>query len=115
MTTMKADLSGDAETRLRRGELITQLFTQPKAQPSPLVEQVVFLYTVRRGLLDQLPQLWQRFKREILGWLQSKYPDLLRDIQERQTLLPKTKQQLDEALTAYLHEAEPSPSGAAPS
>ena len=108
MTTMKADLSGDAETRLRRGELITQLFTQPKAQPSSLVEQVVFLYAVQRGLLDQLPQLWGQFKREIVGWLKLKYPELLRDIQEKQTLLPNTKQQLDEALTAYLHEAEPS-------
>lgn len=108
MTAMKADLSGDAETRLRRGELITQLFTQPKGQPSSLAEQVVFLYAVRRGLLDQVPQLWQRFKREIFSWLQQQHPQIIRDIQERQTLLPKMKQDLDEALGAYLHESEPS-------
>jgi hypothetical protein len=107
MTTMKADLSGDAETRLRRGELITQLFTQKKGQPSSLAEQVVFLYAVKRGLLDQVPQLWQQFKREIFGWLQQHHPQVLRDIQERQTLMPKIKQDLDEAIDAFLHEAEP--------
>jgi F-type H+-transporting ATPase subunit alpha len=104
MTTMKADLSADAQMRLRRGELITQLFTQTKAQPSALSEQILFLYSVRRGLLDPVPQLWQQFKKEVHGWFRSKHPQLIRQIQERQTLTPQIKQSLDDAITEYLKQ-----------
>lgn len=106
MTTMKADLSAEAEARLRRGELITQLFTQAKARPSPLAEQVVLLYTVRKGLIDQLPQIWQRFKDEIYGWLKEHYPDAIREIQEKQALTQTVKDTLDRALQEYLQQGD---------
>jgi len=106
MTTMKADLSAQAEARLRRGELITQLFTQTKARPSPLAEQVVLLYTVRKGVIDQLPQVWQRFKDEIAAWLKERYPDVIREIQEKQALTQPVKDALDRALQEYLQQGE---------
>jgi len=109
MTTMKADLSVDAESRLRRGELITQLLTQQKARPSSLVEQVIFLYAVRRGLLDSLPQAWTRFKQQVNGWLQSRHPEIIREIQEKQALSAELKESLDKALTEFLQQE-----GAAP-
>jgi len=107
MTTMKADLSADAESRLRRGELITQLFTQLKARPSPLAEQVMFLYAIRRGLLDSLPQMWGRFKEESFRWLTEHEPQLIQELQQAQALSPKVKEGLDRALTAYLKQQEP--------
>ncbi|MBI3011393.1 MAG: F0F1 ATP synthase subunit alpha [Candidatus Omnitrophica bacterium] len=108
MTTMKADLSADAEARLRRGELVTALFTQQKARPSLLAEQVVFLYAIRSGLLDPVPQAWPRFKQEISPWLAATYPELLKEIRERQALSPTLKPALDQALAAFLQqEAKP--------
>ena len=104
MTTMKAELSADAETRLRRGELITQLLTQNKSHPSSLAEQVIFHYTVRRGLLDQLPQVWPRFKDEIFGWLSTHHAALVQEIQQKQVLSGSLKEALDQALAAYLRQ-----------
>ena len=104
MTTMKADISADAENRLRRGELIMYLFTQTKGQPSPLSEQVIFLFAIRRGLLDLLPQMWQRFKQEIHGWLKGKHPQLIQEIQEKQTLSQELKQTMGQILTEFLHQ-----------
>jgi len=106
MTTMKADLSSEAEGRLRRGELITQLFTQRKARPSSLAEQIMFLYAVRRGLLDSLPQALGRFKEESFTWLAGAYPQLIQELQYGQAMTPTMKEALDQALAAYLKHQE---------
>ncbi len=102
MTTMKADLSADAEARLRRGELVSHLLTQTKAKPSSLAEQVIFLYTIRKGVLDRVPQIWPRVKQEIYGWLQTQYPEIPKEIQEKQALSPELKEKLDKALAEFL-------------
>ncbi len=107
MTTMKADLSSNAETRLRRGELITQLFSQHKGRPSSLAEQVIFLYAVRSGLLDAVPQLWGRFKRDAYTWIVSHAPDLVRTLSQQQQLGPDLKRNLDQALAEFLKDEEP--------
>ncbi len=104
MTTMKADLSSEAEARVRRGELVTALFTQTKVQPSPLAEQVIFLYAIRSGLLDAHPLVWPRFKREITGWLKEHKPEILQEIQEKEILSPELKEKMDRALKEYLQK-----------
>lgn len=105
MTTLKADLSDDAQIRLRRGELITQLFTQLKAQPSSLAEQIVFLYAVRSGVLDTMPHVWPHFKREVYSWLIQKFPQLVQALQGRPGLTPELKQLLDQAVKGFVQEA----------
>ncbi|MBI3322565.1 MAG: F0F1 ATP synthase subunit alpha [Candidatus Omnitrophica bacterium] len=105
MTTMKADLSAEAEKRLRRGELITFLFTQNKSRPSSLAEQVVFLYGVRSGALDALPLVWPKFKKEITGWLETRCPEILQEILVKQTLSTELKAALDRALKEFVQEA----------
>ncbi|MBI4355444.1 MAG: F0F1 ATP synthase subunit alpha [Candidatus Omnitrophica bacterium] len=105
MTTMKADLSGDAEARLRRGEVITQILTQNKSRPSPLTEQVIFLYAIRSGLLDPLkPAELDKVKEELHAWLQQRYPAIIQEIQEKQALSPELKRAIEQALTAYLQQ-----------
>jgi F-type H+-transporting ATPase subunit alpha len=109
MTSMKAELSADAESKLRRGELVSKLFTQGKSQPSSLAEQVIFLYAVRCGVLDTVPQLWQRFKLNVFAWMKRTHPEVIRKIQEQQSLTPGLKQQLDESLAEYLKQEETAP------
>ena len=105
MTTMKADLSAEAEKRLRRGEMLTFLFTQNKSRPSSLAEQVIFLYAVRSGALDGVPLVWPKFKKEISGWLDVRHPEILREIREKQALSPELKGLLDQALKGFIQEA----------
>jgi len=106
MTAMKSDVSGEAENRLKRGELIMQLFTQNKATPSSLPEQVVFLFAIRRGLLDPLPESWQRFKEEIFPWLKSQHPKIIQEIYDRQLLSSELKQDLGDTITKFLQAGE---------
>lgn len=104
MTTLKTDLSAEAESRLRRGELITRLFTQTKSQPSSMAEQVLFLYAIRKGVLDKLPQAWQRFKQELYPWVIGKYPEIAREIKETQAASPALKETMDKAFVEYLKQ-----------
>ena len=107
MTSMKAELSAEAEARLRRGEVITQLLTQTKGRPSPLAEQVVFLHAIRSGVLDQLSrEARQRFKDGIASWLMERYASLLQGIATMDTLTPAFKQTLDQAVASFLEEQE---------
>jgi len=102
MSTMKADLSAEAQAKLRRGELITFLFSQMRGAPSSLEEQVVFLYAVRSGILDGVPTAWRRFKENITHWLKQKYPELLNEIRTTQALSSGCKSKLDQALKTFL-------------
>ncbi|MCM8812133.1 MAG: F0F1 ATP synthase subunit alpha [Candidatus Omnitrophica bacterium] len=104
MTTLKADLSSEAETRLRRGELVNLFFTQPKSKPAALADQVLFLYGIRSGLLDAVPQIWSRFKEEAGGWMRRVHPEIMREIQEKQALAPELKQKMNEALLEFIQD-----------
>ena len=105
MTTMKADLSADAQARLQRGQVISELLTQNKSLPSSLAEQVVLLYTIRKGILDPLPQLRVRYKKEIFRWLSTNHPEVIEEIEKRQVLTPRLKGELDSVLAEYVQQA----------
>lgn len=107
MTTMKADLSPEAEARLRRGEMVTQLFVQPNARPSPLAEQVIFLYTIRAKLLDGRPQEWPRFKDQVFDWMKKNHPEIIREIEEQQKLSAELKANLEKAVLQFLRGGAP--------
>lgn len=106
MTAMKSDLSSDAETRLRRGEVITQFLSQNKATPSSLAEQVVFLYSIRKATLDSLSrEARERVKRELFSWMKTHQPDVIKAIEMQKTLSSGIKEGLDHALAAFLQQA----------
>ena len=106
MTSLKSDLSAEAEARLRRGEVITQFLTQTKGKPSSLAEQVLFLYAIRAGVLDAMSrEARERFKQDAYAWLCTQYPSLLQGIPAMDKLGPQFKQALDQALAAYLQQA----------
>ena len=111
MTTLKADLSAEAEARLRRGELVTQYFTQNKAKPCSLAEQVIFLYTIRKGLLDSVPHAWKSFKESFYPWLATHHPKLVQEVEQKQTLSTELKASLDEALMECLRQIPTAPAG----
>ncbi|MBI4340956.1 MAG: F0F1 ATP synthase subunit alpha [Candidatus Omnitrophica bacterium] len=105
MTAMKSDLSSEAEGRLRRGEVISQLLIQNKGQPSSLAEQLSFLYAIRKGVLDPFSrEARQRFKTEFMPWLQQRQPALVKALDEGTALIPQRKQAMDEALEAFIQE-----------
>jgi len=106
MTQLRAGaLSKEAEARLKRGEAINQLIIQEKNSPVSLEEQVIYLYTLNKGILDNLSaNQIKKFKFEILGFLNKNYPDFVTQLRANHQLTIEMKQKLDDILKLYFEE-----------
>lgn len=104
MTQLKTSLSDEANARLRRGEVITELLMQYKHEPSPIEEQILFLYALKQGVLDGLTnQALKQFKKDILGYARKNFALLMEDLTQCWDLTESVKKGLDDLLKAYLN------------
>ena len=103
MTQLRTSgLSREAQDRLKRGEAINQLITQYKNQPVSLEEQIIFLYALSLGLLDNLSASQiQDFRRNILAFVTGKCPQY-RQIRRTLELDDEVKAKLEESLKEYV-------------
>ncbi len=107
MTQLRAgSLSKEAEARLKRGEAISQLIIQDKNKPVSIEEQIIYLYALNRGVLDNLSagQIRQ-FKQHILSFIQRDYPQFPAEIRKAKELTSELKEKLDGYLKEYFKEA----------
>jgi len=99
-------LSKEAETRLKRGEAINQLIIQDKNKPVPLEEQIVYLYALNLGILDNLSAVQIRgFKQKIASFINNRYPKFFPEIRSTHELGEESKASLEEALKEYFKGA----------
>ena len=113
LTNVKATLSAEAEARMRRGEAMTQIFTQDKNRPVSLEEQIVLLYALKSSVVQQLDQSgWKRFKAKIFPFLLETRASLVRDIGTEQEMTKQIQEQLDQGFGEYLehHGSQEEPS-----
>lgn len=112
MTQLRTNLSSEAEARLKRGEAITGLLVQGKNQPVLMEDQVIQLYALRKGALDELSSAQLRqFKREFGPAVREWAPELPGQLRAAKKLTPELKQTLDELLKRYLAQLLASASG----
>jgi len=104
MSTMKSDLSEEAERRIRHGELVADMFSQSNAKPSSLVEQILILYVIRKRVLEKVPHEWPRFKESVYEWMNKNHKEIVAEIQEKKELTEDLEKALDMALSKFLGE-----------
>ncbi|MDD5583901.1 MAG: F0F1 ATP synthase subunit alpha [Candidatus Omnitrophica bacterium] len=98
-------LSKEAEAKLRRGEAINQLIIQDKTRPVALEEQVIYLYALSKGFLDNLSAVQiKRLRQEILGFFNKHYPEYVATLRQTKQLSDDMKIKIDSALAEYLKE-----------
>jgi len=69
-----SDLDEATQRRLNRGERIVEVLKQPQYSPMELEDQVLIIYTVLKGHLDDIPvDNIERFEREFLSYIHSNY------------------------------------------
>jgi F-type H+-transporting ATPase subunit alpha len=82
-----SDLDAVSQAQLDRGYRLTELLKQGIASPMPVEEQVVSLYAGTKGYLDQIPVAdVSRFETELLDWVKSRNPELLRTVVDEGTV-----------------------------
>ncbi len=102
MTQLKTSLSEEANARLRRGEVITELLMQYKHEPSPIEEQVLYLYALKQNILDALTnQMLKKFKKEIRAYAEDNYKAVMDDFRKTWDLTDPVKKGFDEILRNY--------------
>lgn len=90
-----SDLDPGTKAQIERGKRITEILKQPPYQPVPVEEQIVTLWAVTQGFLDELPvEHVREFESKLISGLKIKEKELLKEI--------KDKKELDEKLTKKL-------------
>jgi len=93
-----SDLDKTTLAQLTRGERMVELLKQDQFQPMPVEKQIAMIFLGVNGYLDEIPtpQIG-RLQQEYLAYLESSYPQLLKDI--------ITKKQIDDTLRATMATA----------
>src|SRR6185437_4270311 len=93
-----SDLDAATQKQLARGARLVEVLKQPQYQPVPVEKQVVILYAVTNGYLDDVEvQHIRQWERDFIEYLEASHPQVLNDI--------RTKKTLDDDLTNRLKQA----------
>ena len=103
MTQLRTNLSGEAAARLKRGETITTLLVQDKNQPVAMEDQILHLFGLKSGMLDEFSsEQIRRFKREFGDAMRQWYPEPMVELRKQKRMKPEIKQVFEEGLKRYL-------------
>ncbi len=78
-----SELDSTSQAQLERGARVVEVLKQPQFRPFPVEEQVVSLYAVTNGFMDETPvSEISRFEEELTGHMRRRHGHLLRSIAE---------------------------------
>jgi F-type H+-transporting ATPase subunit alpha len=97
-----SDLDAATRRQLDRGMRATELLKQPQFAPLSMSEEVVVLFALSSGLLDDVPVNRVRaFDDGIRKFLQSNHPELLTQIAANPQMTPELEQSLREVINTF--------------
>jgi F-type H+-transporting ATPase subunit alpha len=97
-----ADLDKATRMQLERGQRITEILKQPQYVPMPLEKQVMILYAVTNGYLDDIPVSQISTVEEAFHhFMETNYPDIGRAIASEKDISPKTEDTLKKAIIEF--------------
>ncbi len=96
-----SDLDKDTLERLRQGERIIEVLKQDQYKPFNVAQQIIVLYAATRRYLMDIPvPLIKKFEKELLVFVQDKYPQALEMAESKDGLTDE----LDQLLTDVIKE-----------
>jgi F-type H+/Na+-transporting ATPase subunit alpha len=102
LSRLQSGLSKEAERVLKRGQAIVTLLQQPPYKPVGLAEEVLLLYALRSGLLDDLSaEAIGKFERDIPAFAKSKNEAALNEIEAKGQWTPMIARQVKDVLDKY--------------
>ncbi|MBM3694594.1 MAG: F0F1 ATP synthase subunit alpha [Actinobacteria bacterium] len=95
-----SELDAASQAQLERGRRVVEVLKQPQYQPVPVAEQVVAIYAVTSGLMDDVPVAQVAdFELGLREWFRTRHAGLLRTIADAGDLPPTAE--LNEAVVAF--------------
>jgi len=97
-----SDLDKTTRAQLERGARITEIFKQPQYQPMPVEQQVMIIWAVNNGYLDDVPVAKIRaFESAFLRFVSSSYPQIGEAISRDKVLSDATIEGLKTAIGQF--------------
>ena len=97
-----SDLDAATQRLLARGERTVEMLKQPQYDPMPVARQIVVIYAVTNGHLDEFPvQRVRRWEREFLDFLEAEKADLLQGVASQRVLTDDLESELKDALRDF--------------
>lgn len=97
-----SDLDKATQNRLNRGVRTLEILKQGVNQPLSVEKQVVSIYTVTRGHLDDIPvQDIRRFEAEFLGFVESNHGQIYASIRDTKDLTSDNEKAIIDAIALF--------------
>ncbi len=97
-----SDLDAATQKQLARGARLVEVLKQPQYQPVPVEKQVVILYAVTNGYLDDVEvKHIRQWERDFIEYLESSHEAILKDIRTKKALDDDLTDRLKAAITAF--------------
>ncbi|PIE71853.1 MAG: F0F1 ATP synthase subunit alpha [Deltaproteobacteria bacterium] len=97
-----SDLDAATQKQLTRGQRLVEVLKQPQYQPLSLAQQIVIIYAGTQGFLDAFNRNEvAKYEAGLYPFIESNYPEIFSEIEEKQALGDDLKGKMDTALKAY--------------
>ncbi len=97
-----SDLDQATQKQLARGARLVEILKQPQYRPVPVEKQVVVIFAVTNGFLDDVDVAHIRqWERDLLGYLEAQKADVLNDIRTRKAMDDDLTKRLKAAIQAF--------------
>ena len=97
-----ADLDRATRAQLERGQRSTEILKQLQFQPMELDKEVITLYVVNNGYMDDVPiERCQEFEQKFLVYMETAHPDVSSAILESKDIGEDTEETLKKALADF--------------
>ncbi len=97
-----SDLDASTKKTLTRGSRLVELLKQGQYVPVPVEKQVVSIFVGTNGYLDEIPVVdVKRFEKEMLEFVEVKYPEIFKSIRETKELRDDTIAALKKAAVEF--------------
>lgn len=105
LARFKTRVAREVSERLRKGDVLKELFVQAAHSPVSWEEQVMLFYAFQKNILDMLPQDGlEKFKSRVYSYLLNTQRQALKDITDSKALTNSVKSSLDKVFLDFLKE-----------
>src|SRR5262249_45295684 len=109
------ELDKASQAQLDRGQRVVEILKQPQYQPMAVEKQVISIWFVTNGMIDDLPVAdAKRFEEGLHAWLAANRPEVAQHIREKGDFPPEVEEQLRTAVEEFKRDFVPSGQAAAP-
>jgi F-type H+/Na+-transporting ATPase subunit alpha len=102
-----SDLDPSTRARLERGQRATEVLKQPENEPLSMSEEVLILFALNKGILDDVPiPRIQEFETALRQYLQASHGDILESLTSEKSVTPEIDQRLTEAIREFKESSQ---------